>query len=98
MQMHCVEWKMGYATMWSAKFSFKWICDHSYMKNMTNTSPRKPNASTMQNATMQKCIMMQKANVFVFFELKWDNKAKVWLYIPPESASTIRQHASKELR
>ena len=31
---------------------------------------------------MQQCIMMQKANVFVFFELKWDNKAKLWLYNP----------------
>ena len=39
-------------------------------ENMTNTSPSKPNASAMQNPTIQQCIMMQKANVFVFFELK----------------------------
>ena len=38
----------------------------------------------MQNAKwkMQQCIMMQKANVFVFFELTWDNKEKVCLGNP----------------
>ena len=36
-------------------------------ENLTNNFPRKPSASTMQNATMHNDA---KKNVFVFFELK----------------------------
>ena len=38
--------------------------------------------------------MMQKANVFVFFELN-EMKRKSMTLQPPDSASTTRQHPSK---
>ena len=37
-------------------------------ENLTNTSPIKPSASTMQNAIMHNDA--KKTNIFVFFELK----------------------------
>ena len=51
-------------------------------ENLTNTLQANLMQVPCNNATMQQCIMMQKENVFVFYELKWDNKAKVWLYNP----------------
>ena len=48
-------------------------------ENLTNTLQ----ANLMQvPCKMKQFIVMQKENVFVFFELKWDNKEKVWPYNP----------------
>ena len=93
--MHCVKWKMGYATTSNAKLSFKWKMQWFLYENLINTFPSKPSASTKQNATMQQCIMMQKANFFVFFELKWDNKEKVWPYNPQTLQPLFRQNPIK---
>ena len=64
MQMHCVKWRTGYATTWSAKFSFKWICNHSYMKiwlillqaNLMQVPCKMQNA-TMDNDVKSKCFL-----------------------------------------
>ena len=61
-------------------------------ENLTNTLQ----ANLMQvPCKMQQCIMMQKANVFVFFELKWDNKAKVWLYNPQTLQELVENTQAK---
>ena len=51
----------------------------------------------MQNATMQQCIMMQKENVFVFFELNEIKSVSMTLQ-PSDSARTNIQHPSKAPR
>ena len=45
---------------------------------------------------MQTTLIMQKANVFVFFELN-EIKRKSMTLQPSDFASTTRQHPSKEL-
>ena len=63
-------------------------------ENITNTLQ----ANLMQApCKMQQCIMMQKENVFVFFELYGIQRKSMTLQ-PLDSASTTRQHPSKASR
>ena len=56
-------------------------CNHSYMKiwlilfqaNLVQVPCKMKNAKMHHDA---------KSKFFVFFELKWDNEAKKWLYQP----------------
>ena len=71
-------------------------CSHSYMKIWLILFQ----ANLVQvPCKMQKCIMLQKENTFVFFELKWDNEAKEWLYHPQTlqalSNNTQAKHQGK---
>ena len=61
-------------------------------ENLTNTLQ----ANLMQ-VPCKKCIMMQKENVFVFFELN-EIKRKSMTLQPPDSARTTKLHPRKAPR